>query len=50
MLESTATAMVPNKKLLTPEEVAGSILFLASEEARVMNGAILTVDHGHSCL
>ena len=34
------------KKLLTPGEVADSILFLASNEAKFMTGEIITVDCG----
>ena len=35
-----------NKKIVEPEDVAGAILFLASDEANFMTGEILTVDSG----
>ena len=35
-----------NKKIVEPEEVADSILFLASDEARFMTGEIMTIDCG----
>ena len=38
--------MFIDKKLLTPGEVSGSILFLASNEAKFMTGGIITVDCG----
>ena len=34
------------KKILTPEEVADAVLFLASNEAKFMTGEIMTVDCG----
>ena len=39
--------MNPNKRVAQPEEVTSSILFLASEEASMINGAILPVDAGY---
>jgi len=40
---------VPLKgQLVTPEEVASSLLFLASEESSFTNGEILVVDGGQS--
>lgn len=35
-----------DKKMSQPEDVANSILFLASEEARMVNGAALVIDSG----
>jgi len=37
---------VPAKRLGQPEEVAQAIAFLASDEARYMNGSSLTLDGG----
>ena len=35
-----------NKKIVEPEEVADSILFLASDEACFMTGEVMTIDSG----
>ena len=35
-----------NKKIIEPEDVAETILFLASDEANFMTGEILTIDNG----
>jgi meso-butanediol dehydrogenase/(S,S)-butanediol dehydrogenase/diacetyl reductase len=40
------TKDVPLGKPATPEDVANAVTFLASSEARMINGAILTVDGG----
>ncbi len=37
---------LPIGRAATPEEVAGVIAFLASEDARFVNGVILPVDGG----
>jgi NAD(P)-dependent dehydrogenase (short-subunit alcohol dehydrogenase family) len=38
----------PLRRLAQPEEIARAILFLASEEARFMTGAVLNVDGGYT--
>ena len=38
--------MIPAGRYGTPEEVAALVAFLASEDARYINGAIMTVDGG----
>ena len=41
-------AEAPLKRLHTPEDVAAAVLFLASDEARSITGALLPVDAGRS--
>jgi NAD(P)-dependent dehydrogenase (short-subunit alcohol dehydrogenase family) len=43
---TTRFARVPQGRMADPAEIAGSILFLASDEARHVNGIELTVDGG----
>jgi 3-oxoacyl-[acyl-carrier protein] reductase len=45
-LLETATAMVPLRRLGTPEEVASAVLFLALPEAGYITGHVLHVDGG----
>ena len=37
---------IPETRWGKPEDIAGSVLFLASKEADYMNGAIMNVDGG----
>jgi NAD(P)-dependent dehydrogenase (short-subunit alcohol dehydrogenase family) len=39
-------ARVPSRRMSTPEEVAGAVLFLASDDAANIQGAVLSVDGG----
>jgi NAD(P)-dependent dehydrogenase (short-subunit alcohol dehydrogenase family) len=39
-------ARLPSRRISTPEEVAASVVFLASEDAANIHGAILSVDGG----
>ena len=41
-------ATTPARRICDPEEVANSILFLASAEARFMHGSVLVIDGGYS--
>jgi len=41
-------AEAPLKRLHTPEDIAAAVLFLASDEARCITGALLPVDAGRS--
>ena len=41
-------AIVPMRRMGTPDEVAACVRFLASEEARYVTGSVLTVDGGLS--
>jgi NAD(P)-dependent dehydrogenase (short-subunit alcohol dehydrogenase family) len=44
------TALLPNRRIGTPEEVAYTALFLASDEARFINAAEIVMDGGRSQL
>lgn len=46
---ASAHARSPMKRMARPEEVAAAILYLASDEAGFVNGAILSVDGGGVC-
>lgn len=41
-------ALIPMGRLLTPEEVAAAIVYLASHEARTITGTALTIDGGRT--
>ena len=41
-----ATRHVPLRRACAPEEVAGAIAWLLSDDASYVNGAVLTVDGG----
>jgi enoyl-[acyl-carrier protein] reductase III len=41
-------SMTPDRELCTPMDLAQTIAFLVSDEARGINGAVWTVDHGFS--
>lgn len=47
-LERMADFNLLNKKVLEPSDVANTILFLASEEAKFMTGEIIAIDNGYS--
>ena len=36
----------PNGRIATPEDIAGLIVFVVSDAARQINGAVLTIDGG----
>lgn len=39
-------ARLPSRRLSTPDEVAAAVVFLASDDAANIHGAILSVDGG----
>lgn len=41
---------IPFKRFGEPEEIAGAVLFLASQEATYIHGTELTVDAGFSII
>ncbi len=45
-IHDAMSAMIPAGRYGTPEEVAALVAFLASEDARYINGAVMTVDGG----
>lgn len=45
VLESL-TALVPLKRMATPEEIAGAVVFLAGPDAAFITGAVIPVDGG----
>ncbi|MCJ7728743.1 MAG: 3-oxoacyl-[acyl-carrier-protein] reductase [Sedimentisphaerales bacterium] len=45
-VKEAALAIIPAKKLGTPEDVAKAVAFLASDEAAYINGQVLHVDGG----
>lgn len=44
----TVTPLIPMGKLIQPEDIAETILFLASEQARMLTGQIIKVSGGHA--
>ena len=47
-LEKTVIPLIPMGKLIQPEDIAESILFLASEQARMLTGQVIKVSGGHA--
>ena len=46
--ERDLVASIPQKRMATPEDVAAAVLYLASDEARHVTGAVLPVDGGYT--
>ena len=47
-LEKTVIPLIPMGKLIQPEDIAETILFLASEQARMLTGQVIKVSGGHA--
>jgi 3-oxoacyl-[acyl-carrier protein] reductase len=47
-LENSVIPIIPMGKLIQPEDIANTILFLASEQARMLTGQVIKVSGGHA--
>ena len=47
-LEKAVVPLIPMGKLIQPEDIAETILFLASEQARMLTGQMIKVSGGHA--
>ena len=47
-LEQKVVKQIPIGKLVQPEDIANTILFLASEQARMITGQVIKVSGGHA--
>ena len=47
-LEEAVKPIIPMGKLIQPEDIAETILFLASEQARMLTGQVIKVSGGHA--
>ncbi len=47
-LEKAVLPLIPMGKLIRPEDIANTILFLASEQARMITGQVIKVSGGHA--
>ncbi|MDO4405305.1 MAG: SDR family oxidoreductase [Atopobiaceae bacterium] len=47
-LEQVVLPLIPMGKLIQPEDIANTILFLASEQARFVTGQVIKVSGGHA--
>ena len=47
-LEKTVVPLIPMGKLIQPEDIAETILFLAGEQARMITGQVIKVSGGHA--
>ena len=46
--EKVVTELIPMGKLVSPEDIAETILFLASENAKMLTGQVIKVSGGHA--
>ena len=47
-LEKSVIPLIPMGKLIMPEDIAETILFLSSEQSRMLTGQVIKVSGGHS--
>ena len=47
-LEKAVIPLIPMRELIRPEDIAETILFLASEQARMLTGQVIKVSGGHA--
>ena len=47
-LENAVTPLIPMGELIQPEDIADTILFLASKHARMLTGQVIKVSGGHA--
>ena len=47
-LENAVVPLIPMGKLMQPEDIAETILFLASRQARMLTGQVIKVSGGHA--
>ena len=47
-LEEAVLPLIPMGKLIQPEDIAETILFLASQQARMLTGQVIKVSGGHA--
>ena len=47
-LEEAVLPLIPMRKLIQPEDIAETILFLSSEQARMLTGQVIKVSGGHA--
>ena len=47
-LEAAVLPLIPMGKLIAPEDIAETILFLASEQAKMLTGQVIKVSGGHA--
>ena len=47
-LERSVLPLIPMGKLIQPQDIAETILFLASEQARMLTGQVIKVSGGHA--
>lgn len=47
-LENAVLPLIPMGKLIQPEDIAETIVFLASEQARMLTGQVIKVSGGHA--
>ena len=47
-LEKSVIPLIPMGKLIQPEDIAETILFLASKQARMLTGQVIKVSGGHA--